>query len=441
VLRGSDRRPAPARSPGWVIIGRLVSLPSRRLAATLVALTGLIFASLVGSAAALPDSTWVGLAPLPQQGRTAVFALAVAPDNNQVVIAGNSQGTILRSKDGGSTWAPVHSGRASLLTITFSPFDPAIVLAGTRGNGALASRDGGVTWSVATGLEGRQVRVFGFALTLVAAGTDTGVYVSQDGFSWTASGLKDNSISALAIGAIHPPVRIFAGGDSAVTGATVPMFQSIDSGATWSQMNPGITGTVVSRLAAGPLPPTGDVRPLVVGTNAGLFASADNGANFIPLSGGKLLPSTDYTQLAFVTNHYDHLYTASDGGGGSRSGGLWFTGDAGLSFKSLAPPLTSITALAVSNDEAPTLYVATFRAVDHSVALWAFHDTGGPPQGPQTATTPSASGARTSSPAPNPFDGIVRVVFSSQAPYIALGLVAVVVLGLAVVSHFRSRVR
>jgi hypothetical protein len=424
-----------------VIIGRLVSLPSRRLAATLVALTGCLFASLVGSAAALPDSTWVGLTHLPQQGRTAVFALAVAPDNNQVLIAGNSPGSIFRSADGGTTWASVHTGRASLSTIAFSPFNPAIVLAGTRGNGALASRDGGGTWTAATGLEGRQVRVFAFALTLVAAGTDRGVYVSQDGFSWTESGLKDTSITALAVAAIHPPVRLVAGGDAPASGASVPLYQSTDSGVTWAQTSPQITGTVVSRIAAGPLPPTGDVRPILVGTNAGLFASTDNGSSFTPLSGGALLPSTDYTQITFLTDHYDHIYTASDGGGGSQSGGLWFTGDAGHTFTSLAPPISSVTALAVSADESPILYIATFRSTDHTVALWAYHDTGGPPQGPLTAVTPSASGSRTSSPASNPFAGVGGVLFSSQAPYIALGIVAALVLGLAVVSHFRSRQR
>src|SRR3989442_14791800 len=88
-----------------------------------------------------------------------------------------------------------------------------MVLAEPRGGGALASRDGGATWAAAAGLEGRNVRAFAFALTLVAAGTDHGVYVSTDGLSWTPSGLSDRSINALAVEAIHAPVGLIAGSD------------------------------------------------------------------------------------------------------------------------------------------------------------------------------------------------------------------------------------
>ncbi len=332
----------------------------------------------------------------------------------------------------------MHPGRAAVTTIAFSPFTAELVLAGTRGSGALISKDGGVTWSQVSGLDGRDVRVFGFALTLVAAGTDNGVYVSVDGEAWRQSGLPNTSIDALAVAAVHSPVHLVAGSDTLSTAAGPPLYDSVDGGATWTSATPAISGTVMSRLVAGPLPPTGNIRPLVAGTTAGLFLSTDNGATFTPLSGGDLLPSTDYTQVAFVTDHYDRFYVASDGGGGSRSGGLWATSDKGQHFSSLIPPIRSITALAVSNSEAPILYVATFRASDHTPALWAYHDTGAPPTGPTATITPSASGARhanTSQRGPLDF---LRVLSSSQFPYIALGVIALLVLLLAAVSHFRG---
>ena len=43
------------------------------------------------------------------------------------------------------------------------------------------------------------MRVFAFALTLVAAGTDRGVYVSPDGVSWSPSGLGDKSIDVVCV--------------------------------------------------------------------------------------------------------------------------------------------------------------------------------------------------------------------------------------------------
>src|SRR5258708_12011153 len=113
-------------------------------------------------AATLPDSTWVALPSLPKQGQSPVFALAVDPTNNQAVLAGSGQGSLLRSTDGGSTWTTVHTGRVAVTTIAFDPFTPGQVMAGTRGAGALISTDSGQKWSAVTRLDGRDVPVFLF---------------------------------------------------------------------------------------------------------------------------------------------------------------------------------------------------------------------------------------------------------------------------------------
>ena len=421
-----------------MIIGRLVSLLGQRLAATVVALWVIVIATVTAVADALPDSTWVAIKPLPHHARTAVFALAVDPSNNQFIVAGNSEGSLLRSTTGGTTWTAVHSGKATITTVAYSPFTSGLVLAGTRASGALVSRDAGGTWSSTQGLEGRTVRVFAFALTLVAAGTDHGVYVSPDGLSWSPSGLSNRSIDALAVEAIHSPVRLVAGSDSQASSGTLPLYQSVDGGASWTQFNPPISGSIVVKLAAGPLPPTGNVRPLVVGTNTGLFESNDNGSTFTPLSGGALLPTTDYTQVSFVTDHFDHFYIASDGGG-SKSGGLWRTNDGGQSFVSLRPPQASVTALAVSNDEQPTVYVATFQPSTHVASLWTLHDTGAIPQGPAASESPVASGGRTSR---SGGDSIFsQILGAPQLPYVGLGLGALAVVLTAVVAHLRGRYR
>jgi hypothetical protein len=420
-----------------VIIGTLVSLSRKRLVATLVALLASAGASLAVLGATPPPSTWVALSPLPQQGHTAIFALGVSPASNQVLVAGTGAGSLFRSTDGGASWKLARTASAGILSVAFSPIKPALVLAGTRGTGALASRDGGATWSAVKGMDGRSVRVFGFALTMLVAGTDRGVYVSADGLTWRSSGLTSISVGSLAVAAIHDPVRLVAGSDAATTGGGAPLYQSTDSGTTWAQMRASISGKVVACVAAGPLPPNSIVRPLIVGTNAGLFTSRDNGANFTPNSGGSLLPSTDYTQIAFVTTHFDRYYTASDGGG-SASGGLWRTRDAGAHFASLAPPIPSVTSLAVSNDEIPTLYVATFRPGDQVAVIWAYRDTGATPQGPPAAVTPSASGTRTTPPGTVP-SALSQFLSSSRTPYIAIGAAALIVILLAVISHFRGR--
>jgi hypothetical protein len=386
---------------------------------------------------ALPPLTWVALSPLPNQGQGAVFALGVDPFNNQIVMAGRSDGALVRSADSGSTWNVAHGAGAPVLTIAFSPSKSSgLVLAGLSKGGAMASRDGGVTWGPVSGLSGRTVRVFAFALTFVVAGTDRGVYASADGLAWRQSGLPNISIGALTVSAVHDPARLVAGSSLPVRGG--PLFQSIDGGVTWVQIKAGISGNYITSLAAGPLPPASTTRPLVVGTNTGLFTSPDNGVTFAPVSGGGLLPSTDYTQIAFVTTHFDRFYAASDGGC-SASGGLWRTRDAARHFVSLSPPMPSVTALAVSNDEIPILYVATCRPADQVAVLWAYHDTGASPQGLATTPTPPTSGTRTNSPPPAGTSGIGQILLSARTPYIAIGLVALIVILMAVVSHFRSR--
>ena len=128
---------------------------------------------------------------------------------------------------------------------------------------------------------------------------------------------------------------------------------------------------------------------------------------------------------------------ASDGGG-SGAGGVWRTNNGGQSFASLQPPDASITALAVSNDEKPILYVASFRPSSHLISLWAYHDTGGTPQGPPV-TAPAASGARAT---PLGAGSLVdQLLASPQLPYIGLGLGALAVLFTAIAAHLRGRYR
>jgi photosystem II stability/assembly factor-like uncharacterized protein len=422
-----------------VIIGWLVSLLGRRLLATLVALWVVSLSGILALADGPPPSTWIALKALPHQGRFAIFALAVDPANNQVLIAANSEGSVLRSADGASTWTSTHAGKVPVTTIVFSPFTPGLVLAGTRGGGALVSRDGGATWSPTSGLDGRIVRAFGFSMTVVAAGTDKGVYISQDGTSWSSAGLATRSIDAIAVPAVHTPVRFLAASDGPLSAGSVPLFQSLDGGVTWSTLNPAVSGTYVVKLAAGPLAPVGNTRPVVAGSNAGLFASNDSGVSFLPISGGSSLPATDYTQVAFITDHHDRYYAASDGGG-SGAGGLWRTNDGGATFLSLVPPMRSITALAVSNDESPFLYVATFRPSDHVAALWLYRDTGGTPQGPSGSPTPAASGTRSSTGSASG-TSLLDIFTSSKTPYIGLGVGALAIVLLAVVAHLRGRRR
>src|SRR5258708_29744199 len=100
-------------------------------------------------------------------------------------------------------------------------------------------------------------------------------------------------------------------------------------------------------------------------------------------------------------------------GAGGVGGGRKLDGGDGST--AVGPPMRSITALGVSNDESPFLYVATFRPSGHVAALWIYHDTGATPQGPFGSPTPVASGTRTS-PASPPGSTVLDLLSSPPAP-------------------------
>lgn len=386
------------------------------------------------------DNTWTALAPLPEAQDQPVLALAADPADGRVVLAGTAGGEIYRSGDAGQSWRLAKAGLGrGVAAVAFSPFRPGLVLAGTRGSGIWRSTDGGVSWQPQPGTESRTARAFSFTKSGAAAGTDQGVLISHDLGSWAPSGLAQVAVSALAAPAVNEPTRLVAGGDATRGSEPLPLFTSADGGQSWTAVNGSQAGSsTVAMLAAGPLPAQQNVRPLLLGTNTGLFLSNDNGASWQQLTAGGSLPATDFTAAAFVTSHPDRFYVASDGGA-SPAGGLWSTGDSGAHFNSLSPPAPAVTALAVTNDESPTLYTATFRGSDHGVMLWSYKDAGGQPRGP-AAVPSAAAGAQSraagSSPRPSrPW--ILALLSGPEAPYLVLGLLALLVLVLAGVTHFR----
>ena len=174
------------------------------------------------------------------QGTTAVGAIAFSPVNTSIVYCGTGEGNwwswlgvgILRSSDGGTTWA----------TLCTSPFvgqgfydlrvDPANanhLVVGTTG-GLYVSTDGGVTWTVR-----RAARTWAIAFgsgEILAACSD-GIWRSTDGgTTWVAVALPGSPGSfnriAVSIAPSNPSVAYAWGAN----GATAHLWRR--SGGTWS---------------------------------------------------------------------------------------------------------------------------------------------------------------------------------------------------------------
>lgn len=400
--------------------------------------SALALAALPAAAQAPADSTWTQLGILPEVLDAPLFAIAVSPQDGQLVLAGTQSGSIYRSADGGTTWQQTRRADGHPVTsLAFNPFRPGQALAGIRRAGIWLSADSGQAWTVQTGPGAVTPRAFGFAKSLVAAGTDKGIFVNREGSSWAASGPAQLNVAGVAVAAVNEPVRLLAGAQAPDAGSQLSLIQSADGALTWNSIQAAAaSGAFVNGLLAGPLPPQRDTRPILMGTSRGAYLSADNGASWTQLSGGGSLPATDINQLAFTQAHSERFYVASDAAAADR-GGLWSTSDSGAHFQSLKPPVPSVSALAVSAEENPTLYVATFRAADHAVMLWSYRDAGGPPRAPLLPVASPAPPVRVGAPPLGPPASWWSLLTGPEGPFLVLGIAGLAVLALAGIAYLR----
>lgn len=75
-----------------------------------------------------------------------VIAVAIHPQNPNVVLAGTSGAGLYRSTNGGETWIQVNNSESVFFSVAFAPADPTIVYAGGYA-WVYRSTDGGATWS------------------------------------------------------------------------------------------------------------------------------------------------------------------------------------------------------------------------------------------------------------------------------------------------------
>ncbi|HLI87653.1 MAG TPA: hypothetical protein VKV37_03115 [Ktedonobacteraceae bacterium] len=209
-----------------------------------------------------------------------IRALAVDANNPQNIYAGDEQGTVFVSADGGEHWTQYSSGLPASDPIHALSLDiPGKKLFAATGKGLFVSTDRARHWSVVPHLPPGSFTALAFDVeepSLIFAGTAThGVFISNnDGASWRAvsNGLPSSAvINSLVVDPGHHQLW-------AATSAGV--YRASDKAALWQPFNTGLPAGIVVNTVQ-PTAPSGGAQNLVyAGTNRGFFLSQDLGAHW-----------------------------------------------------------------------------------------------------------------------------------------------------------------
>jgi uncharacterized repeat protein (TIGR03803 family) len=295
-----------------------------------------------------------------------IAGLAIDPSNPLVLYAATSTGAggaIHRSIDAAASWTPVTTlpGKVDFRSLLVHPRSSSVIYAGTDGAGVLRSLDGGTTWAfVETGLgpSTRALAVAASAPSIVYAGTFAGVARSTDAAaSW---GLPDAGLAGAQAVAVHP-----SDADTAYAESSGQLFKTENGGAAWINRSAGLSGGVAS-IAIDPATP----QTVYVGTRAGIFKSID-GALTWALQNASFGASPELRRILIDPTTPSTLYV-------STRTGVFKSMDGAASWVLTSGGLTDLNVLAFAMDpQVPsTLYAAVnvfgggiFRSTD-GAATW-----------------------------------------------------------------------
>lgn len=257
------------------------------------------------------NSTWVGFDPS-------------APDNAVVL---SSQGSVIRSADGGDTWPPLLGGASlGLLSVPRAAFAPSRAgrLIAATSDGPFLSDDGGLTFTQrVTGIHGGKVSDFAVADDgTLYAGFEYGTFgiYRHDSGGWRPvnnaalrAAVNSPQLGELTTSAINSDLIYAVNHNGEVV-------RSDDGGASWS----GITGayTVNGHPQDVAIDPSNPEIVYVATYSEGLWKSTDGGASWNRLSGGlpdrvdviAVDPADTQRLYVLTTDQPQGLYKSIDGG-------------------------------------------------------------------------------------------------------------------------------
>ena len=278
----------------------------------------------------LNGTVWVPIGPSPLsqlsgEDNGLVTAIAVNPNNNNVIYLGTADGGVWRSGDGGDIWTPVFDQQPVLgigepVGIAIDPSNTDTIYVGTSARdgsrqsatvdqptaGLFKSTDGGASWiqpgnaGIFTSQNINVIIVDPANSNVIYLASSAGVYTSPDGGqNWTAAAGIGGDSRALVLDPTSPAnARILYAG---LDGNGV--FRSTDGGATFTQqlgssvLGPVAGGRSIGRVAVALAPPTSvpnvnGIQVIYTAVSAGynqtdpigLFLSIDQGGTWTQLN-------------------------------------------------------------------------------------------------------------------------------------------------------------
>lgn len=287
---------------------------------------------------------WKQIGPIEEGGT--VFGLCVKPSDAGDTLWATTGTAAFRSDDGSDAWYPVGSGLEGLQLVTIAYGPPGVLIAGDLNGYIARSLDGGRQWS-RHDFPGRECSITCFGLSpnfetdaIVLMGTDgDGVWRSvDDGRRWSdvSFGLWDLNVLALAC------APEWARREYAFAGTTDGVYRSTNGGRAWKSANAGLEGVAVSALAISP----GFLEDgtLYAGTEEhGVYVSTDKGESWTNVSEG--LTDQGINAL-WISPHSatDHVLVAG------TSSGIFRSVDGGRRWTQAAGEIPPVLCLAGSED-------------------------------------------------------------------------------------------